>query len=1206
MPPPITDAVLGSRFWLVNDFSPLENVQNNVNAPAPEHAPANVKHDAAVFSFVADAGDEMVRSAINRAEMFAAQHTLTDNDRLIAEGQVNGVSGVLLRGNDKADLINRAIQLFGARGLDGDGATLCRRAFAKLMQTREFVSRAELGEPLGADGKRALLNAVLGLAKMLGSGSISDSAVVELANGSFYDASKKTDLLRLAADSAKKVCDKFIGEARFDAVIASCREALNGANGLSQERRAEIEGMIQNLRAAKFNAVLERKAAVGFIKCDYLFTDPTGAVTSDSDFQSRQLDKIRDSLRAFRYSIDKCQGRHMPRMERMRRFFDNMRSQFGGRMITAEGYRALQNRDTAFNNLARSILNAINPGQDNAGGFAPVSLDESAADATRLSHMTNDRIRYHYSGIEQKQKESIAAFRKELDDAVGPGGSRTVTFSIGADALIGIDVEWAKLQAKIGGSAEFTAKINVSNKDGLVEVTFIKGGEGHAGADAKIGSDPDAKDDEPKVAGIGVKASASAGVSHSRSVTKTYASLDEFARTVGAHSRLVNHRVREYIYTLGKDVVQGIGRGVMLGLAGLGFRIRRSNMDQVAYAAQLRKRDVFGPMSGILLPRRNTEIIAKKTASTTGVSVRAEGEAGVYFNGGDGDLATDRKFGGGVQYSYSRTKTLESKAYVSFAKSLAGYSMNYLETRFNAELGRYDGNDQAVRNWINSLRDQVHGAQTASEAARMISQISELMDGLEADAATHGQDEREYWVVFAKRTRMLAAAAACLAKRAETDPANAAVAKSAREYLLPRLANPAVQMPEDVFLEEMHNSFDMGRPIRSRHVTRLTFTFDAFQSKSEGLLESGANWAGSKIGDGLGIGGAISSVAGSAPGGAVLESLNGDVADFGREMAGLNGKAELLLIKDNNLSTVQDKRPWMNGNIFTVEARIPDALPLRLLIELIVRAVVKNKAGTDDIGESQLASEIKDAFLDTFKTTGEKAAVEGAEKLLETGIGELAKKSTAFASLVGKIAGLGANYDSTDDTFKTMRFNFVNGRFDSFVLAEDYEYKASFSVKPVPFLSLKLGMASNTVTNDYMVYTKPTVVSMLSVADNYNLAGNQEAFKNFLFRNRKGVMRLMRTISANSPAEVPGDKRWSEDRNLFQNLTESLRNLMINVSTRNDALGQEARLLWPKLQTAIDDARNANPDANATVLVPLAQRLFSTMAKAYSLVAKAD
>ena len=83
------------------------------------------------------------------------------------------------------------------------------------------------------------------------------------------------------------------------------------------------------------------------------------------------------------------------------------------------------------------------------------------------------------------------------------------------------------------------------------------------------------------------------------------------------------------------------------------------------------------------------------------------------------------------------------------------------------------------------------------------------------------------------------------------------------------------------------------------------------------------------------------------------------------------------------------------------------------------------------------------------------------------------------------------------------------------------------------------------------------------------------------------------------------DGAFAEDDDFVRYVVDFTRTLD-DVASRNDALGQEARLLWSKLQTALNDARNANPDADATVLVPLGQRLFSTMAMAYSLVAKAD
>ena len=231
--------------------------------------------------------------------------------------------------------------------------------------------------------------------------------------------------------------------------------------------------------------------------------------------------------------------------------------------------------------------------------------------------------------------------------------------------------------------------------------------------------------------------------------------------------------------------------------------------------------------------------------------------------------------------------------------------------------------------------------------------------------------------------------------------------------------------------------------------------------------------------------------------------------------------------------------------------------------------------------------------------------MEGGAKLLETGIGELTKKSAKFASFLGTLAGMGPKYESTDDTYKTICFNFVNGRFSNFVLSEDYDYKAKFSIKPVPFISVNLGMSSNTRTNDYSVYTKPSFASILAVANDYNCAGNQEAFKTFLFRNQKGAMRLMRVASGNGPDAVADDSRWGEDREWFRNMLQTLPNKIAEIQERDDALGQDAALLLPKLQMVIAEAQNANPDADATVLIPLARRLFSTLAEAYLLTANA-
>ena len=90
MPFPVSDLSLGSRFWQVSDLGDVmgKAVRDGI---ADGNAVKNVKHDAAVFSFAADDSSESVRSAINRAEIFAAQHTLSQEARaqvIEAEAQV--------------------------------------------------------------------------------------------------------------------------------------------------------------------------------------------------------------------------------------------------------------------------------------------------------------------------------------------------------------------------------------------------------------------------------------------------------------------------------------------------------------------------------------------------------------------------------------------------------------------------------------------------------------------------------------------------------------------------------------------------------------------------------------------------------------------------------------------------------------------------------------------------------------------------------------------------------------------------------------------------------------------------------------------------------------------------------------------------------------------------------------------------------------
>ena len=321
---PIADATLGSRFWLKTDFTTAAHPIAHDGLQTVDVKRKNV-HDSSVFTFIDAGGDSMAKSAIGKAELFAATHTLTNDERQRETAAANDSIQKLIGGeNEKRVFLDQAVELFRSKHTDvsvEDARAVCERALMKLMATREFRERAAISREslirdgvapldvrLDAEGIASAKNAVAGLAHMLHEGQIADDAVLVLADGNFYDASNRSDLLRLTAESAKKVKEIFIGEKRMQALIDKCEAQLNGNHNLTENVKAAIRAHIEDLRHLKEAAVNARKAAVECIKTDYLLTDPSGKEKKDSKFQKAQLDAIRNSLRAFRYDLDNALG----------------------------------------------------------------------------------------------------------------------------------------------------------------------------------------------------------------------------------------------------------------------------------------------------------------------------------------------------------------------------------------------------------------------------------------------------------------------------------------------------------------------------------------------------------------------------------------------------------------------------------------------------------------------------------------------------------------------------------------------------------------------------------------------------------------------------------------------------------------------------------------------------------------------------------
>ncbi len=1221
----ITDATLGRRFWAVNDFSKLTgpNALNPANPADAKKIEKNNTLSPTIVSFVNAGGDTMAQSAINKAQLFATTHTLTEDETLLKTTKSAANRLVLLGGEaEVTTIVDEVAAVFVQRNAGvtlEDAKALCRTALNKLMATAEFDARANRPLPanatldalrLGVEGLKSLKNAMLGLSKMLHDGTIREDAVIILADGKYYDAANRSDLLRLTADSAQKVKDLFIGKERYDALVKQCKDRLIAlGNNISPQQKQLIENQINALEHSKNEAIRMRTEATACIKTDYQIQDSSGKEKNERKFQKKQLDQIRDSLRAFRYDIDCASGKGMGIMEWVRRKFDNLRSSIKQNRITDTQYNNIVENDNTFNNslvAIRGVLNeaehVVNPANHephpeldefekvsaNVGRTDTISSADFATAATKFSHITNDRIRYHYSGTEKREAENFKAISKQLGNIAKNGGERTVTLKMGIKAMFDLNLLAVDLKAKAGGVGEVKAKIKVDNADGSVNVTYSIGGKGEFSASTKVGVDPKNNESEGGF-GAKVEGKASAGLTHS--VTKTYANLEEFAKTVSRLNILMTPRPRELFYSWGKAALKGIGHCFVLGATVAGFRIHRSNMDQHAYSATLRNRNIFGEMGGIFLKKRNVEIIGERKALTLGGALQGKAKGGIYFETG-GSLASniDGELSGGIDYS--REVSASGKLYKSFAKSLRECSEVFLRDKFTADAANL--NDDWKDSLVTLVNDTAEG--NAGIITNALSALVEKLTQLEDSVLNTPKKDKAFWQSFAQKAKLLAVTTALLSKRAEAlndavdGAANAkTAAKAAVGYIIPRLANPVVKIPTDVYRTQFFDIFEMAEPRTTKTVINVKFSYNALGN----LIEE-------KMND-LGIGKDAKKT--------VKGNLQNTAASIGVDLAkpniGLAGTIELRFTRENVVSNHQDARPWLRNGKMTFDLRLPANAPIRLIVDIAARHYVKSRGGLSELDESKWKKEFMDGFIDGLKNSGENFAIENAPGLLDMSLGEIAEKYPAVSKFIGGVSFLkekrDADYAFEDASYKTLSFELDNNwRFTSFKLAEDYDSEGKLEFTPSNFISIELSLGSKTSVDDWKVFPTPKPTTLMKRAADYCAAGNTKGFINFLARSKKGVLRLMDAAKDNEPNR-PDDKYWQKDKTSINNVINECNDHLNNLTAGTTALAEQARRLRQTFTDLVANVKNPPADLNDAARLELAAQFFTVASQIYTL-----
>ena len=197
-----------------------------------------------------------------------------------------------------------------------------------------------------------------------------------------------------------------------------------------------------------------------------------------------------------------------------------------------------------------------------------------------------------------------------------------------------------------------------------------------------------------------------------------------------------------------------------------------------------------------------------------------------------------------------------------------------------------------------------------------------------------------------------------------------------------------------------------------------------------------------------------------------------------------------------------------------------------------------------------------------------------------------------------------ADYAFTDDTYKMLRFEVDgDGRFAGFALVDGYDTKGKLELTPKNFFSVTFSLTSQTLVNDFMVMPRPKVNDLLKRADDFAQAGNPEGFKNFLARNKNGVVRLLQAGKDKAgDAERAGDKYWKPDCDNMAAIINECRQLLASHATKNTVLGNQAKTHMATFDAVAREVQNQGELSDEQAL-DLAARFFTAAARVYTLAA---
>lgn len=979
----------------------------------------------------------------------------------------------------------------------------------------------------------------------------------EVISGKDWDFSDAENLRDLAKESFNNIKDSIDGKGVLNEldtnVLTGVNNFLKNNEKLSNAGKEEILNDLTSIKEDLRKLKEARAKLTKGLSSSSGENDPIG-----------DLQIMRKTLRVFRYETQKILNKNNPLSTQMDFFEGKLRSiqnffTFGIKdHVKEQDFADIASLEQQIRDKLESLNSKLKQTDPNAEQIKvpdEFSLDSTLEQTLEASHRTNDQIR-----LFEKKYSQNTVLREIITPYTEKGGHRTVEFTAGVGAFIGLGLDAVTAGVRAGARFRVTGEISCKGKGHPIEVTYRIGGGLEAKGVAKFGNEE---------AKTGVKAEASVGGQITKFVTRTYPSIDDMLLDIDRCSLATSR-------TIGSAILGGVTKiGKAIGNLGVKFfsflgrhsgEVMQSNAE---YLDSLKNRGVINALDGILAKRANPLIVAEHQGWTGHIQGQAQATFGL---GMTGDLTAS------ASAEHQRDFSVKSKIYVPFGRMVTGAT-----------------DENALNQLLRPGADGITVPVLPDDNADLAKLFDETIDGIKDRKKVTTTD----WAEVANQVRTLMVATELRCRRG-------LISRAEADRLLNRMTSPSVKFPKDIFREYLMEGSPAGKPAKIRTSAQVKLKISVLNDSTSGMTSGIGNVFVKAVADG-----------------AVKELRSQAALDSSYQYVYTSEKPASSSqdirpweqdVKTSHAIVVSDNAPFsaiidIASKISAKKGEPPEFKSENSNFDDVVDT-------GKDLAKGVVKSATKKMVISTLiagAKEGAKAAVinylskpENIEKIfnfIEKNAGYAFEKIMNIVEWVATHPDVAlavaeqavAMFKGTtslieSESTRTVRFNYVNGEMESVSISSN-KY-SSFGVNVDP-LGVGLGVGFDVKysvsesLNDRGILVKPTLNTLLSMTESYMLGDtsvktveNSEALKNYLARN-------IITIKENLASIIGSDKSG-----------ETYRQAMLLAS--NDEPLKE------KLESSSDKLMNMDENTPNNELVDALQDFLIAANRAYRITLPVD